>query len=122
MKILIPHVPPTITRQALTEVIQAALKPRWYFPFHNGPAVTKCKLVRILDVDSGAIEFHGLIDIYPDDKVNKTIKRLNGTTINGFRLSVRKWIDRPQVPDGQSRLPNGQNRCKRRSHLEISIS
>lgn len=103
-------------------MVQAALKPRWYFPFPSGAKVTTCKLIRVLDLDNGAIEFHGLIDIYPDNKVERVVKHLNRTTINGFRLSVRKWADRSQASTGQKKLPDGRNRCKRRSHLEISIS
>ncbi len=121
MKLVIPHVPPSITRQELAAVIQAALKPRWYFPFRNGATVTTCKLIRVLDLESGAIEFHGLIDIYPDNKVEKIIKRLKGVTLNGFRLTVRRWVDRPQTIDDSKGPPNGR-RHKRRSHLEISIS
>ncbi|WP_029134917.1 hypothetical protein [Sedimenticola selenatireducens] len=122
MKILIPHVPTAITRQDLLSVVQGAVKPKWFMPFRSGGTVAKCKLVRILDMDTGGVEFHGLVDIYPDKTAEKTIKRLNGTTINGYRLSVRKWVDRTLMAGGTKTLPEGQPSCKRRRHLEISIT
>ena len=122
MKILIPHVPTAITRQDLLSVVKGAVKPKWFMPFRSGGTVAKCKLVRILDMDTGGVEFHGLVDIYPDKTAEKTIKRLNGTTINGYRLSVRKWVDRTLKAGGTKTLPKGQPSCKRRRHLEISIT
>jgi len=122
MKILIPHVPSAITRQELLSIVQGAVKPKWFMPFRSGGTVAKCKLVRILDMDTGGVEFHGLIDIYPEKTAEKTIKRLHGTTINGYRLSVRKWVDRTLMTGGQKNLPLGQSTCKRRRHLEISIT
>lgn len=122
MKLLIPHVPPAITRQELLSVVQGALKPKWFMPFRDSGTVAKCKLIRILDVDTGAIEFHGLIDIYPEKKAEKTIKRLNGKTVNGYQLSVRKWVDRTLIENGHKELPPGQSNCNRRRHIEISIT
>lgn len=122
MKLVIPHVPATITRQDLLSVVQGAVRPRWFLPFRGSGMVAKCKLVRILDIDTGGVEFHGLIDIYPDKMAEKTIKRLNGTVVNGYQLAVRKWVDRSLAAGGQKHLPAGQNNCKRRRHIEISIT
>lgn len=68
MKILIPHAPTAITRQDPLAVVQGTVQTRCFMPFRNGGTVAKCKLVRILDMDTGGVEFHGVIDVYPDKR------------------------------------------------------
>lgn len=103
-------------------MVQGAVKPKWFLPFRQGGTIAKCKLIRILDVDTGGVEFHGLIDVYPDRTAEKAIRFLNGKKLHGYRLSARKWIDRTLMVGGKKKLPDGQDACKRRRNLEISIT
>ncbi len=122
MKILIPHIPSEIKRQELLSVVQRAVKPRWFMPLKKGGTVAKCSLIRILDVDSGGVEIHGLVDVYPERTAEKVIRSLDGKKLHGYRLSVRKWADRTLMVGGKKKLPDGQTACKRRRNLEISIT
>ncbi len=122
MKILIPHVPSTITRQELLSIVQDAVKPRWFMPFTSGGTVAKCKLIRILNMDTGTVEFHGMVDIYPEKIAEKAIRQLNGKNLNGHQLTARKWVDRTLMVGGMKRLPEGQTACLRRRNLEISTN
>lgn len=122
MKILIPHIPSGIKRQELLAVVQSAVKPKWFMPLKRGGTVAKCSLIRILDMDSGGVEIHGLVDVYPERTAEKLIRKLDGRKLNGYQLSVRKWVDRTLMVGGKKKLPEGQTACKRRRNLEISIT
>ncbi len=122
MKIFIPYIPNGIQRQELMSLVQSAIKPSLFTPFIKKGTVAKCNLIRILDVDTGGVEYHGLIDIYPDKVANKAIKKLNGKEYKGHKLSARTWVDRTLIIGGKKNLPEGTGSCKRRRNLEISVA
>ncbi|TVO69007.1 hypothetical protein [Sedimenticola selenatireducens] len=122
MKIFIPYVPNGIQRQDLLALVQKAIKPSWFFPFGSGATVAKCNLIRILDVDTGGIEYHGLIDVYPEKAATKVIRHLDGKELNGQKISARNWVDRTLIIGGRKNLPEGIHACKRRRNLEISVA
>ncbi|WP_428624364.1 hypothetical protein [Sedimenticola sp.] len=122
MKIFIPHVPAAAKRQELLSLVQDAVQPKWFLPFSKGGTVAKCNLIRILDMDTGNVEYHGLVEVYPEQTAEKAIRSLAGKQLNGYRLSARKWVDRTLMVAGRKNLPDGQIACKRRRNLEISIS
>ncbi|MCW8906353.1 MAG: hypothetical protein OQL28_03815 [Sedimenticola sp.] len=122
MKILIAHIPSQIQRQELMNLVESSVKPTW-LPFSKrNNTVTKCKLVRILDLDTGGVEYHGLVDIYPDRAAQRAIRKLNNKPLNGHRLTARRWVDRELIVAGKKRLPEGQKSCKRRKNLEITVN
>jgi len=122
MKILIAHIPSQIQRQELMDLVESSVRPTW-LPFVklNG-TVAKCKMIRILDLDTGGIEYHGLIDIYPERAAQRAIRKLNNRPLNGHRLTARRWVDRTLMVAGEKRLPKGQKSCNRRKNLEITVA
>ena len=122
MKIFIPHIPSGLKRQELLTIIQGVVKPAWFAPFTKGGTVAKCNLIRILDMDTGRVEFHGVVDVYPQKAAEKVVKSLEGKVYNGHKLTARMWVDRTLIIGGKKNLPNGQQNCKRRRNLEISTA
>lgn len=122
MKIFIPYVPNGIQRQDLLVLVQKVIKPSWFFPFKSAGIVAKCNIIRILDVDSGAVEYHGLIDVYPEKAATKVIHQLDGKDFNGQKITARSWVDRTLIIGGKKNLPEGISSCKRRRNLEISVA
>lgn len=122
MKIFIPYVPSGIQRNELLAIAKSAVKPAWFIPFKKSGTVAKCNVIRILDVDTGGVEYHGIIDVFPETIAPKVIKRLNGKEYNGQKISARTWVDRTLIIGGKKHLPEGVHACKRRRNLEISVA
>lgn len=121
MKILIAHIPSETERQELMSLVTKAVRSPWLPFLKRNCTISKCKMVRILDLDTGGIEYHALVDIYPDRAAEKAIQRLNGKSMNGQQLAARRWVDRTLVVGSQKQLPSGQPTCKRRKNLEITV-
>lgn len=122
MKILIAHIPPGTERQDLMNHVTKAVKSPWLPFLQRNCTVSKCKMIRILDLDTGGIEYHALVDIYPERAAKKAIQRLNGKPLNGQQLAARRWVDRTLVVGDQKQFPSGQSTCKRRKNLEITVA
>lgn len=122
MKILIAHIPSRIERQDLMDLVENSVRSTWLSFIRRNGTVTKCKMVRILDLDTGGVEHHGLIDIFPERAAEKAIRRLNNKFLKGHRLTVRRWVDRTLMVAGEKKLPEGQSVCKRRKNLEITVA
>lgn len=114
MKIFIPRLSSATTSRELRRLIEAVLKERFHFPFTRWPSVGSCDVLQFRDGD-GAVEYHGLISIHPDEAGRWFIAHIGECRLHGQRLTARKFMERrrgPAVP--------GPRQERRRKHLKIS--
>lgn len=91
MKIFIKNVPSSTTHRALREFVEQVFSPRWYAPFAVKGNVKSCTVQKITDLDTGDVEYHGLLDIQPYTAAQHAIEKLNKKKLNGRPVEVRKW-------------------------------
>lgn len=69
----------------------------------SGP-IGDCNVLRITDSETGAIEFHSLIEIRPAELAMRAIDSLNGADFRGCPLIIRRYHQRSAVAHPQGRM------------------
>ncbi len=109
MNIFIREIPDILTGRDLQRLVNQILKPRWRLPFQRRDIVRECRIIRISDKGSNAVESHGLVRVTNSKTGQEIIRKLNGSSLLGRRIEVRKYIQRSASRD--RRIPN--------AHLDI---
>ncbi len=109
MNIFIKAIPDILTGRDLHRLVNQILKPRWRLPFQRRNLVRECKIIRIAAKGSKTVETHGLVRVANPKTGLDIIKKLDGSSLLGRRIEVRKYIQRSATRD--RRIPN--------AHLDI---
>lgn len=99
MKILIRCIPRSVTLVTLSRFINHGLFYPWYYPFKLKGKVREHEIIRITNRDTGAVEFHAVVDIQPARTAVYLIQKLNGRELDGRAVDVRKWYARSPMRD-----------------------
>ncbi len=129
MDIFIRMLPPGVTRLDLINFVSRGIRSRWdIFQISKPMVVGSCEIIQVTDPDLQTVEFHGLVHVPEAKKANELIKRLNGASLKGKKMQVRKLIRRSQwrdrrkhdlemaVDEGLENIRRGE---RRRPHLLI---
>ena len=95
------------------------------FSAFNKGRIVNVKIVRFLDSNTKALEYHGLVRIEPDKLAQKVIKRLNRKPFKGVRINVREYRIRSWHNDRRTKMSNTsksatlRKRDRRRRNIEV---
>ena len=62
-------------------------------------------ILSILDVDSNALEKHGLVRVFPKEVGKRVIKKLDGTIFKRKRVTAHEYVNRLALNDLRNRYP-----------------
>ena len=99
MKIFIRNVPCSTSQHTLRRFAEQLISPRWYTPFAVKGRVVSCVVQKIKDLDSGEIQYHGLLEIQPFKAAQLAMEKLNGEKFTGHRIEARQWHIRSYLAD-----------------------
>lgn len=100
MDIFIRRLPESLTRLDLIHFISSAIKPNWnIFGRTSSPAKFDCEIMRITDIDSQTVEYHGVAHFALSNEALAAISRLNGSVLKGKTMEVRKYFHRSPLRD-----------------------
>lgn len=114
MKIFIPRLSSATTSRELKRLIDGLLKQRFHFPFTRWPVVSSCEVLQFRDGE-GAVEYHGLVSIHPDEAGSWLIDHFREQRLHGRCLTARKFMERRAGPRAK-----GVHKERRRFHLQVS--
>lgn len=120
MDIFFRNVPRSTRGRDLYDFVAKGVKGWW--PFAPDPGITRCDVLEITDMDTGKMEFHGLVTIRDPSLAEKAIKKLNGKIFMGSNIAtVREYAHRTPGDRRVSGRYLGQGRPmdRRRSNLRI---
>jgi hypothetical protein len=118
--------PQDLTKKELKGFVQAVVKATADRPRILKAAVGNCSILRITDPSNGACELHGLVEVHPATAGMRAIDSLNGQTLRGAKLEVRRYHHRSLLRD-RRRVQNGaadaeqRRQERRRSNLKIEL-
>lgn len=126
MMIFLRGLPDGLTRKELKSFILRAVKPPHMRSFFLKAAVTSCTILRITDHSNGATEHHGLVEIQPAKAAIRAIDELNGKTLKGSTIEVRRYHHRTPLRDRRrNRIkrdhPDNRQEDRRRRHIKIDL-
>jgi hypothetical protein len=79
------------TAREVMAFLRSGAKPKLGLPFGDPPTVEKCRVVKIVDDDTGDVEYIALARITPDKAALRAIKRLSLTKLRGRIVEVRQY-------------------------------
>lgn len=95
MDIFIRRLPESVTRLDLIHFISSAIKPHWtLFGTASKPVKIDCEIVRVTDIDSQTVEYHGIAHFTKPNEAVDVIERLDGRFLKGKKMEVRKYFHR----------------------------
>lgn len=106
MIIFIREIPETASKKEVDDFVSDGLNRMRLLPFPRKRKVEKCDILRIKDLDTNRVEYHGLAYIDDERTAKVLIKHLNDTKLNGKRVQVRNYHKRS--PLGERRRPERQ--------------
>jgi len=128
MYIFVRRIPEGVSRRELTRFVDKATSSFWRrLPFVTHPQVEKCEILRIEDLETHSVEYHGLISVQPAKAALSLINRLNGERLHGKAVEVRKYYRRSSYKDRRRRYADGdelsfddrRHKDRRRPRLRI---
>lgn len=99
MKIFLRGLPDHPNPQDIQSFVQTVIAPPWYLPTRTQATIKSCEVLIVKNLDHGAVEFHGLIDIWPPKVALLAIQQLHNSQFKGYRLQARKWHARSALND-----------------------
>jgi len=94
MIIFIREIPETASQKELGDFISGGLNRMRLLPFSRRRKVEKCDILRIKDLDTDRVEYHGLAYLDDERAAKALIKQLNGAALNGKKVDVRSYYKR----------------------------
>lgn len=101
MRIIITKVGPSTTVREVTAFLKAGARP--VLGLGDPPTIEKCRVVKIVDDDTGDVEHVALARITPEKAALRAIKRLSRARLNGRIVEVRQYQYRSKRNDRRRR-------------------
>lgn len=92
MDLFFSRIPSHTTTHELCDFIRDGI--RGWHPWGPSLDIARCDVVRITDLDTGRVEFHGLVTIRDQRMAELVIKKLNGQALKGETIEVREYTHR----------------------------
>lgn len=93
MLLFVKGFPITFTPPALRCHVLNTLRVQGILTWRQG-SLGSCDIVRVLDRDTGTIEYYGLIEMRPAKLALQVIRQLNGVSLQGRTLEVHRYHHR----------------------------
>jgi hypothetical protein len=114
MRIIITKVGPSTTVKEVVAFLRAGARP--VLGLGDPPTIEKCRVVRIVDDDTGDVEHVALARINPEKAALRAIKRLSRTRLKGRIVEVRQYHYRSSRNDRRRRSFPVVDEHDRRGH------
>jgi hypothetical protein len=129
MKIFLRQISAKATNADLRAVVERTIAPRWYLPRRRTGVIQSCNVLKIEDPGLKTVEFHGIVDVRPENAALSAVLKLNGRRLLGTLVEAREWHERSVERDRrkhESAQPHPifqerRHRERRRSDLSIQI-
>ena len=106
MRIIIRHIPSSMTCRELERLVTSRLKRHWYWPFGDKPVIYSCQIVKASDPQAEGSDVFGLVTIRPRNAAIWVIERLNKVILNNAAIEAREFFDRTYHRDRRKNLPS----------------
>ena len=114
MRIIVTKLGAGTGAQEVMRFLLSGAKPRFGLGFGESPAIEKCSVVKIVDDDTGDVEYVALARITPEKAALRAIKRLHGTKLRGRVVRVRQYHYRSRRNERRRRFyPAGSEQERR---------
>ncbi|OQX32324.1 MAG: hypothetical protein B0D94_01365 [Candidatus Sedimenticola endophacoides] len=119
-----------MTHEELARLIRRGIPVRWTLRGRVPEGeLLQVQVIRITDIDGGGTEYHGWAEVAPAGAARQTIGNLQGVSIHGRPLQVRKfqWRSRlrdrrqHQHPEAAAAFAERRRGERRRGSLRIEI-
>jgi hypothetical protein len=118
--LFLPALPTQATRKAVKAFVREGLSDVGYRGVTLATAVSRCALIRVTDPANGRSELHGIVRIRPAKLAMHAIDALQGRTMFGVPIQVRRYVQRSQLGFGSDEraLPRSD---RRRQGLKLEL-
>ena len=106
MRIIIRHIPVSMSCRQLETLVKSRLRRNWYWPFGDKPVIYSCQIVKASNPQGNGSEVFGLVTIRPRNAAVWVIERLNKVVLNNTRIEAREFFDRTFHRDRRKNLPS----------------
>ena len=127
MLIFLRNIPSATHKSEITEHVESALKSGLLGLFKKKNRILSVGIVHIVDKDTRADEYHGLVRIEPDSAARMVTKKLNRKPFKNRPIAVREyhmrsWHNDKRVTITSQHSPSNEKRKfdRRRKNLEIT--
>lgn len=127
MLIFLRNIPSATHKSEITKHVESALKSGLPSFFKKKYKILSVEIIHIVDKDTRADEYHGLVRIEPDSAARRVIKKLNRKPFKNKPIAVREyhvrsWHNDKRVTAVNQFSPGNEKRKsdRRRKNLEIT--
>jgi hypothetical protein len=90
MVIIIPRITDSTQRPDLRDFVETVLAKWFQLPFSAHPRIVSYRILSVTD-RQGVTLRHGLVTVTPDDAAARVIRKLNGKSLKGKRVGVKRY-------------------------------
>jgi RNA recognition motif-containing protein len=130
--IFLGSLPTQLTARELRSVVENAIEADRTRGESIRRHICHCSILRITNLDTGAIELQGLVEIQPAVLAIRAIERLHGLELYGERITARRYRQRspmrssriptvPETNEPESLETSAQAERRRRSNVQIEM-
>ena len=105
MLVFIRLLPDAVTRGDLRQFVIQGCQPSILRPLRRPARINRFEIVKITNLRTKTVEYHGLAEIEPAKAALSVIKRLNRAELKGRKIEVRKFYRRSQLRDRRGQQP-----------------
>ena len=95
MWVFIKGIPREMDSKGLEKFIKKLLRPAWYpFYLRGRITITGTKILKIVHTRTRSIEYHGLIQVKPEEHTRSVIEKINQAKLDGRELESHPYSKR----------------------------
>jgi len=129
MRLFVPYLPESVTESELRRLVRRQVRSPWLRLWKRSGSITALEIVKFANPDPRSVEYHGIIEIEPELPALRAIRKLDGASIKGKGIEVRKYHRRSsyrerrmqQTESQDGVVPNRRKGERRRLHLQREI-
>lgn len=105
MRLFLRMLPAGVGEEELYRFVQRSLRSPWSRMFGRGGRLKSVNILKITDIETGSVEYHGVADIEPAKSAMMAARRLQRSNLRGRELEVRPYHYRTQKRDRRGQKP-----------------
>lgn len=117
MWVFIKGIPKEMDSRGLEKFIKKLLRPAWSpFALSGRIRISGTKILKIVHTRTRTIEYHGLVQVKPEERHREVIEKINQALLDGRRLESHPYSKRYTRRDRRKMLlddPNASNERRR---------
>jgi hypothetical protein len=92
MWIFYRHLPRGVSSKEIWKATMRGTRSGWsLIPINKKGAVRRSKIIQIRDLNTDAVEYHGIVQVESPKLADTIIENLNGKTVNGLFLKPHRY-------------------------------